>query len=178
MGCPKHLLKAGACSWLERTISVVAPLAEEVILVGGGPVSESCRAMMRIDDAPETRGPLAGVLAALRHDRGCAWLVLACDLPCVRADALHWLIAQRRTGGSGVIPILSDGRPQPLLAIYESTAVEDVEVVIREGRIAPRELAGRRGFLTPRPPVEMESSWTNVNTPEELAAFQASVEGG
>lgn len=171
MGAPKQLIARDGRSWLDSTVSIVSPFASRLVVVGAGLVPATQQRLPRVDDVLDVGGPLAGILAALRSDRGAAWLVVACDLPRLHVAALTWLIEQRCAGAAGVIPILADGRPQPLLAIYEPVAADAVESLARQGRFAPRELAGCGGFLTPVPPAALEVAWTNVNTPEELAAL-------
>jgi molybdopterin-guanine dinucleotide biosynthesis protein A len=171
MGSPKHLLCSSGRTWLDQTISVVSPRVQRVALVGRGELPAWSSNLARMDDAVGMRGPLAGIIAALRHDRGAAWLVVACDLPRLSDDALNWLIAQRRADLRAVIPALADGRPEPLLAIYEPAALELLESLAADGIDAPREAATRPGVLIPIPPVELHAAWTNVNTPDELAAF-------
>src|SRR5262245_12594391 len=102
MGVPKHLIIHRGQTWLERTVALVSPWAQRVVALGAGSLPPSQTQLQRLDDVPAVRGPLAGLLAALRSDPATAWLVLACDLPNLSAAALNWLVQQRNTQAAGV----------------------------------------------------------------------------
>ncbi len=87
-------------------------------------------------DAVPGAGPLAGVVAGLQRLEAEWLLVVACDLPLLRADALHALIDAARPGTAAVVARGGDGRPQPLCACYHR-AVRDVA----EAHLAARRLA-------------------------------------
>ena len=38
MGRPKHLIEAGGCSWLERTVTLLGHCVEQVVIAGPGDV--------------------------------------------------------------------------------------------------------------------------------------------
>ncbi|WP_215255455.1 NTP transferase domain-containing protein, partial [Escherichia coli] len=57
----------------------------------------------RLQDVSGVHGPLAGILAALRFRPDALWLIAACDLPALHADAIAWLIAESRQGGLAIL---------------------------------------------------------------------------
>ena len=171
MGRPKHLIEQNGRTWLERTVSRLTPLVDQVVLSGRGQVTKSCADLVRVPDATGLAGPLAGVLALLRWQPRASWLVVACDQPDIDRDAIHWLLEQRRPGVRGVLPDLrGDGRIEPLLAWYDFRCLPFLEKVAAGGGPRLSRLAGMTGVITPSPPPELAPAWRNVNTPEELAA--------
>ncbi|HXT50045.1 MAG TPA: NTP transferase domain-containing protein, partial [Thermoanaerobaculia bacterium] len=130
---------------------------------------DALTAAVRLADAPGVRGPLAGILAARRWDP-VTWLIASCDLPRLRAEAVEWLLAQRRPGCWAVLP-RAGGVVQPLLAIYEPQALPLLETLAVEGAPGPSRLEGHAHVATPEPPPEIADCWRGVNTPEELAAL-------
>jgi molybdopterin-guanine dinucleotide biosynthesis protein A len=52
------------------------------------------------------------------------FLVLACDMPCVTSAILARLIEEYE-GGDIVVPVTSDGRPQPLCALYHRSCLPE-----------------------------------------------------
>jgi molybdopterin-guanine dinucleotide biosynthesis protein A len=75
-----------------------------------------------IFDVNENRGALGGIHAAL-HDCRSEWtIILAVDLPLVSSEAIENLarIACSSKDFAAVVPMQTDGRPQPLCAVYRA----------------------------------------------------------
>jgi molybdenum cofactor guanylyltransferase len=171
MGCPKHLLKSGEESWLERTVRYVSGAVEETVLIGRGEVPASLVGLRRLADVPDAAGPMAGILAAMRSAPRTSWLIVACDMPEVSRAAVDWLLGQRRLGVWAVIPRLGEGRPlEPLLAYYDFRARPLLEDLAASGHFRPAEIATSNKVITPVPPAHLAMAWTNINRPEDLAA--------
>ena len=170
MGEPKHLLRSGGVTWLERATQTVAPFVEQVVLLGGGEIPASLRSLPVLPDVLDKQGPLAGMLAAMRWRPWATWLFAACDLPDLSADAVRWLLDTRAPGVWATLPRLpgADG-VEPLLAHYDFRAAP-----LLENCRAPSELARLPQVITSAPPPEIAAAWRNVNTPSELARDRAS----
>jgi molybdopterin-guanine dinucleotide biosynthesis protein A len=144
MGSPKSLLELGRRSLLEKIAAAADEVAGQVVLAGGGPVPAALAGKKRLPDAPGVAGPLAGILAAFRSRPDAAWIVLSCDLPFVSGDALRWLLEQRRPDCLAVIPFLdSPETPEPLLAVYEPSALAPLEEAARRGERSIRRILSR-----------------------------------
>lgn len=169
MGRPKHLLVLDGESWLRRIATVLGTTCDEVVAVGRGDLDGLDLA--RINDAPDVRGPLAGLLAILERCR--SWvLVAACDLPLFSEAAARWLLDQRHPGAAAVIPRCR-GRDQPLLALYHSRLRPEVEAMCAAGETRMRALCRLPAVRRPVVPEELASSWRNINTPDELVRVVA-----
>src|SRR5690606_684836 len=65
-------------------------------------------------------GPYGGILSALRAQPDRAWLVIACDLPLLDANTIHFLIENRnRKFIATTFASPHDGLPEPLITIWE-----------------------------------------------------------
>ncbi|RMF84206.1 MAG: molybdopterin-guanine dinucleotide biosynthesis protein B [Planctomycetota bacterium] len=192
MGRPKHLIETGGATWFERIRSLLSPHVRRVVVLGAGelpatsppggetapstPIDQDadgvlgadCGSLLRLPDAPDASGPIAGLLAALRWAPHGAWLVCACDLPQLSAPAIEWLCAQRRPGRWAVLPRGESGRVEPLLAVYEPQARTLLAALRHEGIDAPRRLVGYAQVFTPEIPGELLASWCDRDTPAEL----------
>ncbi len=120
-GVSKPALVVGGLTLIDRTLAAVST-ADEVVVVGG-PAPEGVR--WTVEDPPGS-GPAAGLgagLAELSRDREPApWtVVLAVDMP--RADKAIPELLANRDGRDGAWFVDQDGYPQPLLALYSTTAL-------------------------------------------------------
>jgi molybdopterin-guanine dinucleotide biosynthesis protein MobB len=168
MGRPKQLLEVDGRTFAERIVDVLRPHVDDVVLLGFGEIPPSLTGLVRIPDSRGPGGPVAGLTAGLRWSPGAAWLMVACDQPGVSGEAVRWLLDQRRPGRWAVLPRLSDGPVEPLLAVYEPQAAALLERLIRDGRPAPRHLAGHPRVACPTPPSELGDAWLAIDTPEDF----------
>jgi len=174
MGTPKQWLRVDGETLLDRAARALEPVghlallgrdvgaAAEVTLGDPSPFAGA----LRLPDAPGVRGPLAGILAALRWET-VTWVISSCDLPRLRAEAVEWLLSQRRPGRWAVLPRIG-GIVQPLLAVYEPQALPLLEAIAAVGAAGPSRLEGQPHVATPEPPADLADCWRGANTPEEL----------
>ena len=115
-------------------------------------------------------GPLAGLEAALASERGELNLVVGCDMPGISAADLSRLltVAQQSRASCTIISDAS-GRKHPLCAVYRREALPAVRAAIADRRLRLLDLVEelRAGE------VRIDSTLTNLNTPEQWAAWQA-----
>jgi len=177
MGRPKHLLEketATATTWLEHTAGLLSPLVgNNIALSGAGLVPEGLGHLPRLPDIPEIRGPLTGILAAMRWQPAVSWLLIACDMPDISTEALAWLLDRRRPGCWGTVPRLQeDGYVEPLLAHYDYRSAPFFEGLLASGSLRIGRIARQGKIETPLIPPQLSSSWHNINTPQELASLR------
>ena len=117
----KPALVVGGLTLIDRTLAAVN--TADAVVVVGGPQQDGVRWTV---ENPQGSGPAAGLGAGLdelsRDREGAPWtVVLAVDMP--RADrAIPELLASRN-GGDGAWFVDEHGYPQPLLAVYRTTAL-------------------------------------------------------
>ena len=169
MGRPKHLLQSGGRTWIERTVKVLRPAVEHLVVVGAGELPDALAGVTRLPDVPDAEGPMAGILAAMRWAPWASWLAAACDLPNLRPEALEWLLATRAAGVWATVPLLAAARGvEPLLAHYDFRAGAILERLAADGRFAPSLVAEHPKVAAPTPPPHLASAWANVNAPGDL----------
>jgi molybdopterin-guanine dinucleotide biosynthesis protein A len=127
------------------------------------------------DPAPDL-GPLAGVLAAFTHRPDAAWLVVACDLPGLNAEAIARLEAGRGPGWDAVAFCAPDGGPEPMAALWEPAMAPIVHAAVASGRLSLRDCLreARCHLLAPPAPGVL----FNANTPAERDRAQKAPKGG
>jgi len=164
MGQPKHLIQTGGRTWAERIADAVSPHVEKLCIIGTGDVPAGLADCPRLPDAPDRRGPTAGMLAAMRWQPRVSWVFAACDMPYVTPEAVGWLIAQRVCGCWAILPRQTPGDiVEPLLAFYDFRARRFLEITDE-----PRTLANFSRVTTPAIPLAHMEAWRNVNTKKEV----------
>jgi molybdopterin-guanine dinucleotide biosynthesis protein A len=116
-GRDKSALLVGGRSILDRQLTELAPVCDDVMLVIGGRVPAEPPPGLRLvrDRVPEC-GPLGGLdaaLAAARHD---ALIIVACDMPFVTGRLLAYLLALT-SEADAIVPRTERGY-HPLCAAY------------------------------------------------------------
>ena len=173
MGRPKHLIEdEQQTTWLERTTALLSPLVDGLVVAGAGMLPKTLANTVRLADIPGVVGPLAGLLAAFRWQPTVAWLLVACDMPCITPAALQWLLAERRAGCWGQIPRLAESEYcEPLLAWYDFRAGQLFEEQVADGGLRISAVAAHPKIDTPVIPELLHSGWQNINTPEQLRSI-------
>ncbi|MCW5979671.1 MAG: molybdopterin-guanine dinucleotide biosynthesis protein B [Bryobacteraceae bacterium] len=173
-GRPKQLLQYGNRSLLEIAISALEPLVDQVILLGSGEIPASLGTYSQLPDIRGSGGPLAGLLAAFRWSPNAAWCISACDLPLATADAMRWVLDQRRPGAWAVLPRRSPSRVEPLFAVYEPQARPLLEALAGGETRSIQRLQTEKMVMSPLPPEHLFAAWTSVNTREEFRQLSRS----
>ncbi|MCG6950525.1 MAG: molybdenum cofactor guanylyltransferase [Acidobacteria bacterium] len=171
MGRPKQCVEIGGMTMIEQVVHALSGEVDEVVLLGAGPIPAALEGLRRRADADGCRGPMAGILGAMRFEPQAAWLVAPCDLPLLRPEAIRWLVSRRKVGTWVVFPSF-DGFVEPLLALYESEARGLLETAAAAGEHALQRLARDSRVATFEPPSSLRRCWFNANTPQEIAALR------
>jgi molybdopterin-guanine dinucleotide biosynthesis protein A len=171
MGCNKALLDVGGKPMIRVLIDRVRPLTSRILISSN---DDSIYRFLNFPVVPDRfagRGPLAGFHAAMNWNACSLYIMLACDLPNLRAPLLANLISIAE-GFDAVIPRTQDGLAHPLCAVYRRTCLPFIEKALQLGTnkvietflndtlvikwIDPDE--GRFG----------DADLANINTPEDL----------
>ena len=128
----------------------------------------------RVDDSHVQRAPIVGIAAALRASDAGAVLVAACDLPELHARFLLALLAHvPEEGGPEIVAAHGPGGPEPLVAVYRTDLLPELERRIEAGELALQPLLrARETRLVPEAllrEIDPElRALRNVNLPEDL----------
>jgi molybdopterin-guanine dinucleotide biosynthesis protein A len=171
MGRPKQLVEIGGGTMVEHVVRALSEEVDEVVLLGDSPVPAALANLSSVADAGGCRGPMAGILGAMRARPDACWVVAPCDLPLLRRAAVGWLLGTRRTGAWAVLPSL-EGFVEPLFAVYEPEAKTLLEEVAASGDYALHRLAPNSRVVTAEPPEALRQCWLNANTPQELLSLR------
>ncbi|MFP7232192.1 molybdenum cofactor guanylyltransferase [Bacillus subtilis] len=87
-------------------------------------------------------GPLAGIYTAFKKTDGDLYTVLSCDTPLIQRRTMLELKRLMTDGTDAVVPV-SDGREQPLIAIYHKRIMPILYDQLSEKRLRISDLLGR-----------------------------------
>ncbi len=171
MGTPKHLLETDGKTWLARTVSLLRPFCQAVVISGPGLVPKGTTDCIQLADAPGAEGPISGLLATMRWSPRVSLLAAACDLPELSSEALQWLLDSRRPGVWATLPQLADSsRVEPMLAHYDFRSRDPLELQAAAGNFKLVDLALHPKVSSPIIPAQLAAAWKNVNTAADLAS--------
>lgn len=124
------------------------------------------------DSVDEAKGPLCGILSAIAAHPNEDWLVVACDLPFLKVEALQKLADSFHADTPQLTAYRSthDGFPEPLCAIYPAGIGEKLRARARSlGKFCPRKLLIVEGARL----IDQDDprSLDNINTSEEYRAI-------
>jgi molybdenum cofactor guanylyltransferase len=177
-GVAKAALAVGGRSIAARQLETLRGIFAHVLVIANNPaVWES----LDVEVAPDLRrdaGPLGGIHAALSATTGHAGVVcVAGDMPFVDPRLLE-LLRDRDPAADAVMPRVG-GFPEPLLARYGRRCLPVIEGLLAAGQRAVHAVSGRVAVSWIEE-VELRAldphlrSFTNINTPEDLARAQDS----
>ncbi len=182
MGRDKGLLEVGGETLIERAISSVCSIADEVKLVGDHPHLE--RFGRTVQDQFRGCGPLGGVHAALL-DSDSEWnLLFAVDQIWASSGLLPLLVARAESAPENCLVIVPkiEGRAQPLCAMYRRAFAHLAAPALKAGEFEIKRLfeSAHAIVLDEQeferagvPPPKLH----NVNMPEDFAMLKRRIEG-
>jgi molybdopterin-guanine dinucleotide biosynthesis protein A len=132
MGADKALLELAGRPLVLHMVEKLRPLVREVTLVGA-PERYNHLGLPVLPDCEAGRGPVAGIVTALRSAQRDWNLVLACDLPFVPPTLLELELSEAATGQcDAVVPHTEPGPKgwQPLCAAYHRRCLPAFERVL------------------------------------------------
>ncbi|MDJ0656085.1 MAG: molybdenum cofactor guanylyltransferase [Xanthomonadales bacterium] len=164
MGRNKALLRVGSTSLLDRAAGLLSEVCDGVLVSLAAASDFSIAGQWDVlTDLREDVGPMAGLEAAFSVDPRCAWLLLAVDMPGVDRIVLQALLDER-VPGKAATAFWTDGRPQPLCAVYEPVVVEPLQQVLAAKHYSLSRLLLQ---LDARFLETADPRLVNVNTPDQ-----------
>ncbi len=173
MGSPKHRLSvrgvpvlrfiAQSLKWSGPTMLVLAE--------GQSPPEGSGEFQSVVHDTGVGQGPLRAIASALEASHTPALIAIPLDMPGVERAALEWLIEalNQRPGVSGALLYRGAGEIEPFPSIFRAAAASALRSMLRQGRLAIRDLTTHPEFnVIPAPEEWPDSMWMNLNEPGDL----------
>jgi molybdopterin-guanine dinucleotide biosynthesis protein A len=183
MGLPKSNLQISGQPILEYLLDRFGWPGETLLITAPG--LEHPPGCERFDreavDPVADQGPLRGVLTALESATAPMVLIATLDMPCIRAEHLQRNMGRlaARPECLGLMfhrPLAGQHQIEPFPFACRLEASGTISAHIASGRRAVHGLLGERGFISEAAPNDWPASvWTNLNRPEDLQKFLASI---
>ena len=172
MGRDKALLPYRGTTLLAYVLAVVSQIEPQVVVVADRTDKYAVPCPVIADAFPDC-GPVGGIVTGLHYLGAGAHLVAACDMPHLHPDILRYLLECAIKGDYDAVVPETDGRPEPLCAVYRDTCLAPLTAFLQSGQ-----RAAHRALLTLnvlridtenlRPFDPELACFTNFNTPEDL----------
>jgi len=130
-GQDKVMATVGDKPLVEHVIEAIAPLMEDIILVG--PARPGMRALKRVDDLIPGLGPMGGIYTALKTVETTFCFVFAADMPAVHTGLVAYMqsLAEEQ---DVIVPAWSGGL-EPLHAIYNRRMLSVIEPLVQAHKL-------------------------------------------
>jgi molybdopterin-guanine dinucleotide biosynthesis protein A len=182
MGFPKAWLRIGDKSilaWLHAKLQWPGPTMLVSSPSTANPPDVNLFDQTLVDPVDDL-GPLRGVLTALEHLTTSTVVIIPIDMPAINAHQLKWLakqLALRPNNCAGIMCETKQNaqhRTEPFPSAFRREAVEPIAQCLREGRRSIGGLCDDSKFCVIAAPMEWpDNIWTNLNDPNQFAAFAA-----
>ncbi len=169
MGQNKALINLLGKPVLRWVIDAVASLSDDIFLVTNTPESYRAFQLPMVGDILPGNAALGGIHTAVATARHPWVMLLACDMPLIRADIIRAMAAQR--GDADVVVPRIAGRAEPLHALYRKTcrAAIEASIAAQQLRVISFFEAVAVRYISPADLGEPNFNFlTNLNTPEDL----------
>ncbi|MGN7762150.1 molybdenum cofactor guanylyltransferase [Paenibacillus sp. 22594] len=180
MGADKALLMLEGQPLIAYSAARLSSITDHVVIACGEEERGAYRMfhLPLIPDIYPGLGPLAGLHAALQGSHTEWVAVLACDLPFASEGLFLHMLEIAYGGGDiqAVVPVTSEGRVQPLLALYNRSILPILEKFLSRRQLRVMEFLDVLDVHYVRDsdyeegPRTHAFSLMNMNTPEDYAA--------
>lgn len=176
---PKGLIEISGQKVVERHIRIFRSLGILPYISTNTPEVYEFTGVPLIADSVKSAGPMSGIVSTFAATGADELLVTACDMPFIKSEMIEYIISHRE--GEATVPAPS-GVPEPLLAVYERSALEIMLRCIDEGRTSMRDMLK---LIDTRliddkdlKNIDPEGlSFVNINTPDDYNRALGKAEG-
>jgi molybdopterin-guanine dinucleotide biosynthesis protein A len=169
----KSMLPVGGRPMIEHICRQLRGTFTRVLISANDTEKFSFLGLDVIPDRIADQGPLMAVASALQASNSELHLVVSCDVPEIRLAVVRRMLDEA-DGADVVVPITSDGKEQPLFAVYRRSALRHIEEAIRLGG---RRLSTIYDFCKVRFTELDDTKWfVNLNTMADYERYRIGIE--
>ena len=177
-GAPKALVELGGRRLIERVVSVVREVVDDILIVTNTPDLYRFLDVPMVPDVFADHGSLGGIYSGLAAAPGDAAFTVACDMPFLHAAVARLVVG--RAGEADVVIPRADDQLQTLHAVYGKGCLPHMEARLRAGRLKVSGFFDEvRVLEVPEAEIARHADparvFMNLNTPEELERARAMI---
>lgn len=162
-GYDKLLAQIGDTSLLDNTITVFSKLFKNVIIVAKDITKFSDYHIPILLDDPVAKGPMSGIIAALKHCPTDYCFLSASDFWGIKPDIIYHLY--NTYNNEDFLGYSINGRIQPLFGIYKKSSLKSIQRAAEKGKYSLVDVL--ESFNSRYVQIRLEN-WRNVNYPSDL----------
>lgn len=170
-GANKAFAEINGVQLIERVITVMGSLFERLILITNTPHEYAYLNLPMYEDLIKGLGPIGGVLTGLEAISDESGFFMACDMPFINADLIHYMV-EVREDYDAVVPRIS-WKMEALHALYRKSCLTAIRELIESNEYQTIKFFNKvrvryvdwdeiRAFDP------IQRSFFNVNSPQEL----------
>ncbi len=170
MGCDKGQMCFKGKPMLDYSLEVIKMVTDDTMISTSNNLHKraGCRT---VEDVFPGCGPASGIHAALRAAKY-PWLwVVSADMPFLSINIYDQMFIRRKSHGA-VVPRWSDGKIEPLCALYHRSALIAFEESLKLERYKMQEIIRsihpRWLYIEEHPWMIASRCFFNINTPDDL----------
>ncbi|MEI6891859.1 MAG: molybdenum cofactor guanylyltransferase [Pontiella sp.] len=170
MGKDKAIIPIQGQPLLSSVVNQLRPHFETV-MVSGSPQKYAFSNCLVIEDLEPDRGPLMGLLSALKQSTHELNFVTTCDVPDIHLPFVRKMIAEIGDADA-IVPLLQGAKKQPLFAVYKKSILPTLEKLLAEGKQAVHALLDELNVID----VDLTEDWYhNLNTHDDVERYRKSL---
>jgi molybdopterin molybdotransferase len=165
MGADKTLLPLGGRPMIQHIHDQLRPWFARILISSNNAAAHGFLDATIVPDEAAGKGPVMGIVSALRASPDELCFVAACDIPVVDIDLVQSMVRQ---AGDWDAVVPHSGRPEPLFAVYRKSVLPVFERMLASGRLRITEALNR--CRVKYVPVG-QGQITNLNTMNEYRRY-------
>lgn len=167
-GSNKAFARFQGVTLLDRVLGVMGAIFKDLLLVTNTLEEYSSLPVLVLEDEVPDKGPLGGIVTALKHSPADKIFVVACDMPLLDPQVIRELIA-KGDGFSAAIPV-HDGICEYLMALYSRRLLIPMRCCLDHDKLSLEEFCQKPADVAWIPITG--NSWFNVNTKRDLESLE------
>lgn len=169
MGEDKAFLKYGGLFLYQYNLKILEHFSDNLIISSSNTAFNQSNYLRVEDDIPGL-GPIGGIYSSLKRISYKNAIVLPCDLPFITIDIIDTLIANSH-GYEICIAQNMSGQPEPLVGIYSTSILPNMEDLIKKGKYKIRDLLSEVNTNFISFENSPKNTFQNVNYPEDYKSL-------
>ena len=169
MGTDKSMLEIKGRPIIERTCERLAGCFEQILISTNEVDKFKFLGFQIVPDKVPEQGPLMGIASALEASGNEINFVIACDIPQIEIRDVRRILTEAVSSDADItVPVSSDGKYEPLFAVYRKSALNAINKVLSSGG---RKISDVFNLCKVKK-VELGLNLVNLNTMTEYEEFQ------